>query len=48
MADRYSLLKQLGEISFTLDDLSLYLDTHPLDTDALDAFTSMQPREKCC
>lgn len=46
MADRYSLLKQLGEISFTLDDLSLYLDTHPLDTDALDAFNQHAAQRK--
>lgn len=47
MADRNSLLKQIGEISFTLDDLRLYLDTHPTDTDALDLFQKhMQMRKQ--
>ena len=27
MADRCSLLKQINEISFTVNDLTLYLDT---------------------
>ena len=38
MADRIALLRQIQEIGFTIDDLTLYLDTHPLDEDALSAF----------
>lgn len=35
MADRNTLLKEIGEVSFFLDDLRLYLDTHPLDEQGL-------------
>lgn len=38
MADRNALLMQISENSFLLDDLRLYLDTHPLDTDALELY----------
>ncbi|MCD8084048.1 MAG: spore coat protein CotJB [Clostridiales bacterium] len=38
MADRTTLLRQIDEISFTVDDLKLYLDTHPTDAQALNAF----------
>lgn len=38
MPDRCQLLKEIGEISFTITDLTLYLDTHPQDTHAMDAF----------
>ena len=34
MSDRKAMLKELQEISFTADDLNLYLDTHPLDMPA--------------
>lgn len=46
MADRSSLLKQINEISFTVNDLTLYLDTHPLDEQALDAFTQAATQRK--
>ena len=39
MANRTQLLEEIQEIGFQVDDLTLYLDTHPLDMDALDAFT---------
>ena len=38
MADRAALLQKINETSFLLDDLRLYLDTHPLELPALDAF----------
>ena len=44
MAERAALLRQIQEIGFAIDDLTLYLDTHPLDADALVSFT--QAREK--
>lgn len=44
MADREQLLKELNEISFTVNDLNLYLDTHPLDGEALDAFAQANER----
>ena len=37
MSDRNAILKEITEISFTADDLTLYLDTHPLDASALEA-----------
>lgn len=44
MAERAALLRQIQEAGFAVDDLTLYLDTHPLDADALSAFT--QAKEK--
>ena len=38
VADRNALLKKIGEISFTLDDLRLFLDTHPLDGNAIQLY----------
>ena len=36
MPDRCQLLQQINEISFVVNDLNLYLDTHPTDDQALD------------
>lgn len=38
MPERSQLLQQINEVSFVVNDLNLYLDTHPLDQEALDAF----------
>lgn len=46
MADRNSLLKQISEISFTVNDLTLYLDTHPVDQEALTAFKQAMDQRK--
>ncbi len=46
MSDRKAMLKELQEISFTADDLNLYLDTHPLDMPALEAFMQANTRRK--
>ncbi|MDO4329839.1 MAG: spore coat protein CotJB [Lachnospiraceae bacterium] len=46
MSDRQQLMKQITEISFVIDDLVLYLDTHPLDTDALDQVTQAMAQRK--
>lgn len=46
MADRNSLLKQISEISFTVNDLTLYLDTHPEDQEALTAFKQAMEQRK--
>lgn len=46
MADRIQLLKQINEVSFTVDDLTLYLDTHPLDEKALDYCSQMMAQRK--
>ena len=44
MKDRTSLLKEIDEISFTLNDLTLYLDTHQDCPEAISYFNAMAPR----
>lgn len=46
MIDRNNLLSQITEISFTVNDLNLYLDTHPLDENALNAFKDATTQRK--
>lgn len=46
MSDRQQLMKQIAAISFVVDDLVLYLDTHPLDTDALEQATQAMAQRK--
>lgn len=35
MNERQQLMKEINEVSFAVDDILLYLDTHPCDRDAL-------------
>lgn len=46
MADRNILMNEITEVSFFLDDLRLYLDTHPLDEKALDLYDEKQKQKK--
>ena len=46
MPDRCQLLKQINEVSFVVNDLNLYLDTHPLDPEALDAFSQAMAQRR--
>ncbi|MGL5437036.1 MAG: spore coat protein CotJB [Lachnospiraceae bacterium] len=46
MADQLKMLQEISEVSFTVNDLTLYLDTHPLDTNALDAFKQAMDQRK--
>ena len=46
MIDQKNLLKQITEVSFTVNDLNLYLDTHPLDENALNAFKESMTQRK--
>lgn len=46
MADRNQLLKEINEVSFTVNDLNLYLDTHPLEKDALDMLSENMKKRK--
>lgn len=46
MPDRCQLLQQINEISFVVNDLNLYLDTHPTDDQALDAFSQAMAQRK--
>lgn len=38
MANRRELMHQINAVSFMVDDIKLYLDTHPDDMDALESF----------
>lgn len=38
MSRRSDLRKRIDQVSFTVNDLTLYLDTHPTDEKALDLF----------
>ena len=38
MENRQELLQKINEISFAVNDLTLYLDTHPTDIQALEKF----------
>lgn len=46
MPDRCQMLQQINEISFTVNDLTLYLDTHPLDENAMTAFNEAMNKRK--
>ncbi len=46
MTERSQMLQKITEISFTVNDLTLYLDTHPTDSAALDAFSRANRERK--
>lgn len=46
MADRSTLLEQINENGFVINDLTLYLDTHPLDLQALEVFNQAMAQRK--
>lgn len=46
MSDRHTLLKEINEVSFAINDVTLYLDTHPTDQNALNYFNEMLQRRK--
>lgn len=46
MANQKELLKKITEISFMVNDLNLYLDTHPLDPNALTAYQDAMTQRK--
>lgn len=46
MADRCQMLQEINEISFAVNDLNLYLDTHPLDQEALAMFGDAMKKRK--
>lgn len=46
MADRSMMMKEIAETSFLLDDLRLYLDTHPLDENALNIYAEYNLKRK--
>lgn len=46
MENKDALLKEIFESSFAVNDLTLYLDTHPEDTQALAEFQTCLDRRK--
>ena len=46
MSDRCTLLQQINEISFVVNDLNLYLDTHPTDASALEEFSQAMAKRR--
>lgn len=46
MTDRSTLLKELNEVSFALNDLTLFLDTHPDCQEALSTFHALAPKRE--
>ena len=46
MADRCQLMNEINETSFAVNDLTLYLDTHPTDTEALELFGNTAKKRK--
>ncbi len=43
---KHPLMMRINEISFTMDDLRLYLDTHPNCTEALAYFDELQEQRR--
>lgn len=41
-ANQQALLRYIHEVSFAIDDVVLYLDTHPCDQEALNYFREYQ------
>lgn len=39
--ERYRLMQKITKVGFALDDITLYLDTHPSDADAMDYYRHM-------
>lgn len=46
MADKTQLLNEIYDTSFAVNDLTLYLDTHPTDAQALTQFHDLKNRRK--
>ncbi len=46
MAGRAELMDEINEVSFALNETTLYLDTHPDDQQALAYFNELAPRRK--
>ena len=46
MSDRRTMLKEISEVSFMVNDLTLYLDTHPTDPDAIKCVSEALKKRK--
>ncbi len=47
MSERNALLQKIGKISFTMDDLRIFLDTHPDCCAALMRFNELAEKREC-
>lgn len=43
---RAQLLREINEVSFAVNDILLYLDTHPCDENALEYFRKMSEKRR--
>lgn len=46
MSDRMGLLKEISQVSFMVNDLTLYLDTHPKEKEASECFAEAMKQRK--
>ena len=44
---RQELMNRINAASFAVDDVKLFLDTHPCDKDAMEYFEKYQEMRKC-
>lgn len=46
MTNKAMLMKQLAQVSFSMDELRLFLDTHPKNREALSAFAALGKKRR--
>lgn len=46
MSGKRALEKEIARLSFSMDELRLFLDTHPKDTQALAAFVELKKKRR--
>lgn len=46
MLSKRALEKEIARVSFTMDELRLFLDTHPCDKEALSAFAELRKKRE--
>lgn len=46
MNGKKALEKDIARLSFSMDELRLFLDTHPKDTQAIEAFKALKTRRR--
>lgn len=44
--EQYQLLQYINQVSFAIHDTVLYMDTHPMDTEALGYYHQLIPLKK--
>ncbi len=46
MMNKRAMEKEIARVSFTMDELRLFLDTHPCDKEALSAFRELRKKRE--